>query len=476
MAQDRLVLVVEDDRLGAAIQGSLREALGYPAARFGFDSVREHLGPGAEAVVLLAASSPAECEETVRLVQEVRLRQWPAAVLLVEGNDPSSSNDLVCLDPFVAGRFSWPGHAGALVEYLQGQPGLSRGRGPARPAQPTEEDWFAQQLLAQTPSLVPLAERLALAAAHEVTVLLTGETGTGKTHLARLIHEHSPRREHRLLVIPCGALASNLIESELFGHAKGAFTGADKPKVGKFEAAGAGTILLDEIDALGLEQQAKLLRVIETGEYEPVGSNEVKLCRARIIAASNWDLEGAAAEGRFRQDLYYRLNVLSFYLPPLRERVQDIAPLSRAMVVEFSKKFKKNLFTISDEAIESLEAFPWPGNIRQLENALQQAVLMSTGRELLREHLPPAVRDAIFAPPTAAASAARAPAPGSLAEQRDEQERRAIERALTEANNCRSRAAQALGVSRVTLYNKLKKYGLLEGPRPWPGNARGNGA
>src|SRR5262249_51806742 len=147
----------------------------------------------------------------------------------------------------------------------------------------------------------------------------------------------------RLMVIPCGALAANLIESEFFGHVKGAFTGADRPKVGKFEAVGGGTLLLDEIDALGLEQQAKLLRVIETGAYEPVGSNETKRCRARIIAASNWDLEQAVAAGTFRQDLYYRLNVLSFYLPPLRERVEDVRALARSMVAYFSKKFNKEI-------------------------------------------------------------------------------------------------------------------------------------
>src|SRR5204862_3540762 len=147
-------------------------------------------------------------------------------------------------------------------------------------------------------------------------VLLTGETGTGKTYLARLIHEYSPRRKEPFLVVPCGALAANLIESEFFGHTKGAFTGADRPKVGKFAAAGEGSILLDEIDALGLEQQANLLRVIETGEYEPVGSNETSRSQARLVVASNWDLEEAVEAGKFRRDLYYRLNVMSFHLPP----------------------------------------------------------------------------------------------------------------------------------------------------------------
>ncbi len=188
-----------------------------------------------------------------------------------------------------------------------------------------------RELLSHTPSLRGLVDAVVVAAAHDVTVLLNGETGTGKTHLAHLVHGHSARKDHPLLVVPCGALSPALIESELFGHVKGAFTGADRAKVGKFEAAGQGTVLLDEIDTLGLEQQAKLLRVIETGAYEPVGSNTTKQCAARIIVASNWDLEAAMRAGKFRQDLYYRINVLAIYLPPLRERVQDIGTLVRAM-------------------------------------------------------------------------------------------------------------------------------------------------
>jgi transcriptional regulator with PAS, ATPase and Fis domain len=318
-----------------------------------------------------------------------------------------------------------------------------------------------ERRLAQlTPSLVPLAERLALAAANDVAVLLTGETGTGKTYLARLLHDCSSRKDQPFVAVPCGAQPAGLFESAFFGHVKGAFTGADRAKTGKFEAAGHGTILLDEIDTLGLEQQAALLRVIETGEYEPVGSNETKICHARIVVASNWDLEEAVGRGKFREDLYYRMNVLSFRLPPLRERVQDIAPLVRGMVARFGAKFHKSLIDVSPPALAALEAFSWPGNVRQLENFVQQAVLVSGGAQLLLEHLPQQVRDYRPVVTTPAAPVR----PGSLSQHREQLERDVIQRVLTNSNYSGTRAASALGISRVTLYKKIKKYGLIWNP------------
>jgi DNA-binding NtrC family response regulator len=211
--------------------------------------------------------------------------------------------------------------------------------------------------------------------------------------------------------------------------------------------------LLDEIDTLGLAQQAALLRVIETGEYEPVGSNQTKTCKARFVVASNWDLEEAVGRGMFREDLYYRINVLSFHLPPLRERVQDIAPLVRGMADRFNTKFRKDLFDISRPALAALQAFPWPGNIRQLENFVQQAVLVSSGPELLLEHLPQPVRDHH---PAVSAS--------SLSHNRQQLERDVIQRVLATTGCTRTQAASALGISRVTLYKKVKKYGLTWTP------------
>jgi DNA-binding NtrC family response regulator len=453
MSGSRLALVAEDQNLAGAIQAHLKKTLGHQAFLCTFDTIRDHLGRDTDGLLLLASSSQADAENILRLVQEITLQKLPPIIMILEGGGIALAV-LAGTEPYVARRLRWPADANALSQLVKDRCGRAMEFTGTRTE--TLEEVLRRRLLAQTPSLLPLVERIALAAAHDVTVLLNGETGTGKTFLARLIHEHSPRKKNRFLAVPCGAIASNLVESEFFGHTKGAFTGADRPKVGKFEAVGNGTLLLDEIDTLGLEQQATLLRVIETGEYEQVGSIETKMCTARLIVASNLNLEEAVERNRFRQDLYYRLNVMSFHLPPLRERVQDIAPLARGMAARFNHKFHKDLFDISTEAMDALESFPWPGNIRQLENVMQHAVLVSTGAELLLEHLPQ--------PLQAHAALNKGDGnlpPDTLVHNREVIERNVIQRALVNNGYSRARAAEALNISRVTLYKKMKKYGLM---------------
>ncbi len=460
MTGSRVALVAEDQRLATTIQTTLKKAVGQPAFQCKLDAIRNHIGRDTDGILIVALAEPTEAEPLFRLIQEISLQNLDLSVVLVTGPELPPCRELDAVQSHVAARLAWTADANALVDLVRERSASANTFLGTR--EETLEEVIRRRLLGLTPSLTQeqMVERVALAAAHDVTVLLTGETGTGKTYLARLMHDCSPRKHHPFLAVPCGAQPANLVESAFFGHVKGAFTGADRAKIGKFAAAGNGTILLDEIDTLGLEQQAGLLRVIETGEYEPVGSNETQICTARIIVASNWDLEEEAEKGRFRQDLYYRLNVMSFHLPPLRERTQDIEPLVRGMAARFNTKFRKELFDVSKDALAALRAFPWPGNIRQLENAVQQAVLVSNGPVLLREHLPPPIRE-YAPPPILNGNGHHKAVDESLSNSIDAVERNFILKALEKHGNSRARAAEALGISRVTLYKKMKKYGLM---------------
>ena len=309
------------------------------------------------------------------------------------------------------------------------------------------------------PELFQMLEHLTRMAAHDVTLLFVGETGTGKTTLARLVHEISSRREDKLLTVACGVLPPDLIESELFGHVKGAFTGAERSKIGKFEAADRGTLLLDEIDVLGPNQQTKLLRVIETGEFEPVGSNETRRSQARLIVASNVDLKSLMECGEFRADLYYRLNVLEFHLPPLRKRLLDIVPLAIDFVAEFCAEHGILVRRIHPEFLDVLKSYHWPGNIRELKNHVRRAVLFSSDGELTPNDLPPGILRA--AQDNGNAAVPRLPA--TLSEKVASTEQEILESALRAHEFRRTATARALGISRVGLYKKMKKYGLLDG-------------
>ena len=451
-AGNRVALVAGDAPLARQVQDHLWQAVGFGAHECSFETVRDLLTRDTDGLLLIGVAAPGDTAKTRHLVQDISLLKLPPSVVLIDAAGDDAA--LVRLEPYITRRLRWSADAPALAQLVR-----ETGRGREFDAVDDEalEDLLGQRLLALTPSLLPLVDRIALAATHDVTVLLNGETGTGKTYLARLIHDYSPRAQHRFLAVPCGAISANLVESEFFGHIKGAFTGADRPKVGKFAAVGKGTLLLDEIDTLGLEQQATLLRVIETGEFEPVGSIETQKCTGRLIVAANIDLEAAAERGRFRPDLYFRLNVMSFHLPPLRERIMDIAPLARGMAARFNRKFNKDLFDVHPETMAALESYPWPGNLRQLENVVQHAVLVSSGPELLLRHLPPALQQH-----TPVVSGLEPPAAESLSHQRDLIERNVIQRALVTNGYCRTRAADALGISRVTLYKKMKKYGLMK--------------
>jgi len=330
---------------------------------------------------------------------------------------------------------------------------------------------LCDQFETRTAAMRQMLDDLQVAAEHDVTVMLIGETGSGKTHLSKMIHGVSPRHDEPFVTVACGALPNDLIESELFGHVKGAFTSAHANKEGKFLAAGRGTILLDEIDVLGLEQQVKLLRVIESGEFEPVGSNQTHHSQARIIVASNLDLQPLVERGLFRPDLYYRLNMLKFDLLPLRTRRADIVPLAERFVELFSAKHQVPIDAVDDSVFETLLAYPWPGNVRELEHVIQRAVIYCRDGRLEPRHLPSHITAGIAGPSnqTTAIHVSATPTvkiakPAPEAEPLHRQvaltEQEIIEHALLRNSHSRTQTAKDLGISRVTLYNKMKKYGI----------------
>jgi two-component system response regulator HydG len=306
--------------------------------------------------------------------------------------------------------------------------------------------------------MAQMIEQVRRIAPQNTTILLGGETGTGKTRLAGLIHRLSPRRHRPFLTINCGALSASLIESEMFGHVKGAFTSAESNRIGKFAEAGQGTLFLDEIDSLPPLLQAKLLRAVEDRVFEPVGSNKTQSLQARLIVASNKPLDQEVASGRFRPDLYYRLNVVGFNLPPLRERIEAIPLLARNFLAEFARQAGRPDLELAPDVIRALEAHSWPGNVRELRNIIERAVALSVGSTIEVEDLPEGLR---YFAPTIALHVAPALSVSTLAQSKEEAERARITEALERNGNNRLRAAAELGISRMTLYKKLHKLGFM---------------
>ncbi|HEU5413180.1 MAG TPA: sigma-54 dependent transcriptional regulator [Candidatus Angelobacter sp.] len=295
-------------------------------------------------------------------------------------------------------------------------------------------------------------------------VLITGESGTGKELVARAIHYRGSYAKRPFVAVDCGSLVPTLIESELFGYEKGAFTGAMRSKEGLFQAAHGGTILLDEVGELSMEMQAKLLRVLQEKEVRPVGSNQRVKVDVRVIAATNRDLEAAYKEEKFRKDLYFRLNVVTLHLPALRERKSDIA----ALVHYFLDKLASGRqIMVSSAAMKAMLQYDWPGNVRELENCIERAIALGDHDSIELQDLPPAVR-ADF-PPVLETSVVEGPAlhqtgkPAGSATDLEELERATIERVFVQVQGDKSRARKMLGISRATLYRKLKRYKIGEG-------------
>jgi len=308
-----------------------------------------------------------------------------------------------------------------------------------------------EKLVGQSQPMQEVYRQIRQAAVTDMPILILGETGTGKDLAAQAIHKQSERRNGPYIVVNLGALPSELIGSELFGHEKGAFTGALERREGKFEQARDGSIFLDEISTIDEKVQVSLLRLIEQKKFQRLGGKRTISTNARLIAASNQNLSDTVEQGMFRKDLYYRLDVFRIIMPPLRERAGDVVLLVDEFIRRYNKTFQKNILGISPECISLLESYDWPGNVRELKNVIQRAVLVCEGEVLLTEHTPTR-----FKPDKPVRTTVTFEVGTAL----EEMEREMIIRALATAGNNRKRAAELLGISRRALYNKLQKHNI----------------
>ncbi|MCG6910464.1 MAG: sigma-54 dependent transcriptional regulator [Deltaproteobacteria bacterium] len=314
-------------------------------------------------------------------------------------------------------------------------------------------DFDVAHIIGKSRPMQELIDMTAMIAPSEATVLITGESGTGKELIAKSIHHNSPRKERPLVIVNCAALTETLLESELFGHEKGAFTGADKRREGRFKQAHEGTLFLDEIGETSPVMQAKLLRAIQEKEVQRVGGEETIDVDVRILAATNRDLNAEVAAGRFRHDLYYRLNVVTLHVPPLKERQEDIPLLAQHFLSWYVDKNRKDIKGFNPGAMDMLLRYAWPGNVRELENAVERAVILATGDFLTEKELPLSITQAVAGSGHAPVSpSAKMKHPKSL----EEIEKNAILEALAASKGNKSEAARILGINRKTLHNKLK--------------------
>jgi Nif-specific regulatory protein len=316
-----------------------------------------------------------------------------------------------------------------------------------------QQRFEVQGLIASSPSMRQLFALMEKVIDVTTTILIQGETGTGKELIAKVIHYNGPRKDKPFVAENCGALSENLLESELFGHVKGAFTGAISDKKGLFEMADGGTVLLDEIGEMPPSMQVKLLRVLQEGQFRPVGASHFIDVNVRIIACTNRNLEEELAKGNFREDLYYRVNVFPLTIPPLRERKEDIPHLAAHFLKEIANKFKRPVPRLTSTTLELMSAYDWPGNVRELHNEMERALTLAVNKkEISEEYLSGKIFDSSDKNFTVYKKS------GTLAEVTERIEKKMVSEALEKAAGNRSRASSLLGITRQGLLNKIKRY------------------
>ncbi len=460
MVNEARVVVVDDD------EGS-RRAMAMGLRRVGWEVVE--FDGGDEAVAYAAGGAPIDVfitdvrmpgmdgYEVLRLVREHR----PALGILMVTAFGDVEDAVRALK---AGADDYLMKPVNLLELRKRVEHLLERQNLARKTQELEERLEKllgfDNIVGRSAAMAAVLDRVRVVAPAPTTVLITGESGTGKELIANAIHQHSPRASGRFVALNCGAIPGEILEAELFGHERGAFTGAHQRRIGKIESAAGGTLFLDEISELSADLQVKLLRVLEERRIVRVGGNEEIPVDFRLLAATNRDLEGEVAAGRFRQDLYYRLKVVTIALPPLRERREDIAPLVTHFVERFNAELGREVRSLSPELLTALREYQWPGNVRELRNVVENMVLFARRDTLTLADLPEEVRRGARRPDVGVAGGA-----GSgewIPRTMEEIEREAILRTLELTEGHRAKAASLLGIGLRTLQRKLKSYGITQ--------------
>jgi DNA-binding NtrC family response regulator len=456
------VLVVDDDEASRSACVEIATRLGYGAngiAKLG--GVRSTLLEFPSDIVLI--DLPQNGDSGLETVAEINAL-YPRISIIAMAPVSSATVALAAVHCGACDYLNKPFTMDELASSLERAGGHTRKDAQSRRLRGhlREQDGMGQ-MIGQASQMGKLYRILLKVAQTTHPVLILGESGTGKELVARTIHSSGPNADKPFLPVDCGSLVPTLIESELFGYVKGAFTGANHSKDGLLVAAGNGTVFLDEIGELTIDLQAKLLRALQEREVRPVGSTHRIPIKARILTATNRDLSAMVEAGTFRKDLFYRLNIVNLRLPPLRDRKEDIPML----VAHFLKKINKNHpanFSIHDDALRTLVRYDWPGNVRELENAVEHGATMSSGGEIQLGHLPTQLQNEALAALHSAAHAGRKPEPAPTAEvvPLAVQERRAILDAIRKTQGDKLIAARLLGIGKTTLYRKLKEYGITD--------------
>ena len=447
------VLVVDDEPEVRQVVRRAIERLGHKVteAEDGQEAIKTLDGGGFDLVVSDLRMPRADGFAVLRKAQEPTLR---TPVIILTASTVMSE----CVEAMRFGAFNFlvkPCNGDDLKSVVEAA--LAQGRPSPRASATRSNDLAEPQaiLVGDSAALRGVIEIVSQVAPTDATVLLLGESGTGKEVVSRLIHAFSPRLGNAFVAVNCGAIPEGLVESELFGHARGAFTGATDARAGKFVESDGGTLFLDEISELPLALQVKLLRVLQDKTVTPVGESKTRSVNTRVVAASNQDLEGLVKEGKFRSDLFFRLNVVPILLPALRERAEDVAPLAHHFLASANRRSHKNI-TLSEAALLAMQLYSWPGNVRELENLIERLVILNRTGVVGFEDLPAGVRSpsADFAAATANSSSTEAI---DLVATLARIEAALIDRAMRTSGGNKTRAAELLGLSRTTLLDKLKR-------------------